>query len=130
MMLQQAEVHQVPLEEITLAQDQQEAVLLQHVILRQLEEALTLQERDEQLLEAILPDLVLPQPEEAVIHQILGTIILQQEDPLPLIGIIAAALLEAHHQEALALETLALEVLVRAKVHLHLKKGEIRKYCS
>tara|TARA_B110000116_G_C16563015_1_gene458409 strand:- start:255 stop:638 length:384 start_codon:yes stop_codon:yes gene_type:complete len=121
MMLQQVEdqEHLVPSEEIAIAQDQQEAVLLR------LEEALALQEKAEQLIEATLPDAVLPQQEEAVVHQILEIIILQREDPLPLTGIIAAAHLEAHH-----LEVLDLEVLDLVKVHLHLKKEEIRKHYS
>jgi hypothetical protein len=133
MVLQQAEGHPVPLEEITVARDQQEAALLQHVILLQLEEALTLQERAAQLLEAIIPDVVLTQQEEAVIHQILGTIILRQESPLLLKGVITEVILEVHHQEALNLEVLALKaldlkVLVREEVHL--KKEKIRQYYS
>lgn len=126
MMLQQAEGHPAQLEEITLAQGQQEAALIQHVTPLQLGEALTLQETAAQLTEVTHPDGARAQQrEEAVIHQIPGTIILRQEDPLHL-----AEILEVHHQEDLALEVLALEVPDRAKVHLHLKKEEIRKHYS
>lgn len=130
MMLQQAEGHPAQLEEITLAQGQQEAALIPHVILLQLEEALTLQETAAQLTEVThLDGARAQQREEAVIHQILGTITLRQEDPLHLAEIVAV-ILEVHHQEDLALEVLALEVPDRAKVHLHLKKEEIRKHYS
>lgn len=127
-----AEGHPLTLEEITIAQDQQEEIPLHQLTLLQLqeiavtqdqqEEALTLRGKTVELKEILHLDAVLAQQEEAVITQILGIIILLQGDPLLLVGIIAAVILEVHHQEALALE-----VLDQTEVHLPLKKEETKK---
>ena len=110
-MLILAEDHPLPLEEITIAQDQQEEILLQlqeiAITQDQQEEVLTLRGKTVELKEILHLDAVLAQQEEAVVTQIPGIIILLQGD--------------------LLLVVIILEALDQAEVHLPLKKEETKK---
>lgn len=92
MMLFLAEDQPLLLEEITLTQDQQEEVPVHHVVLLQLEKRLPLEGQTAKLEEIRNRDAVLVQPEEVIVPQNLGVIILLQEDPLLPVEIIQEAL--------------------------------------
>lgn len=109
-MLILAEDHPLLLEEITIAQDQQEEILLQLqeiAVTQDQQEVLTLRVKTVELKEILHLDAVLAQQEEAVVTQIPGIIILLQGD--------------------LLLVVIILEALDQAEVHLPLKKEETKK---